>query len=289
MRARSVAVQPRGLASPSNMARSVHLSAEEGAGVAVAIAAHAALAVALAWHATREIDPIIPPERIDVSLATEVSLESTAPDPSAEPAASYAPVLTDVPQAPNEPITAPPVQPTAAPSTTPRVPPTTRPSARSTSRPTPAPSPSSRATTRPTPTPTATRRAGGSRLGENFLEGTSSSEGSGGTPAANFGPREAAALNSAVQRQLRPHWTAPQGSDAERLVTIVRFRLNRNGSLSGEPSCIRQTGQTASNARQVPIHCERAIRAVRLASPFNLPEQFYDQWRTITSQFDRRL
>ena len=34
---------------------------------------------------------------------------------------------------------------------------------------------------------------------------------------------------------------------------------------------------------------EQAIRAVRLAAPFNLPEEFYDKWKTVNSRFDRRL
>jgi len=28
---------------------------------------------------------------------------------------------------------------------------------------------------------------------------------------------------------------------------------------------------------------------VRLAAPFDLPEQFYDKWKLINSRFDRRL
>jgi protein TonB len=73
------------------------------------------------------------------------------------------------------------------------------------------------------------------------------------------------------------------------LVTIVRFRLNADGSLSGSPTCLRQSGETPSNAAQKGLHCERAIRAVRLAAPFDLPEQFYDKWKLVDSTFDRRL
>ena len=69
----------------------------------------------------------------------------------------------------------------------------------------------------------------------------------------------------------------------------MRFRLNRDGSLSGAPSCVGQSGVNDNNAPQKDVHCERAVRAVRAASPFNLPEQFYDGWKTVTSTFDRRL
>lgn len=276
-------------------------SGEDGLGVGVAVVAHGALAVALAWHAMQEVEPIKPPERIDVSLATEISLESTAPNPNAEPAASFAPVVTDLPAPPESELTPP--EPEAEPTQTPRTtapPPRPRPSASRSAAPRPTPSPSrsstprptpspSRATSRSTPTPTPSRSSGGSRINRDFLPGSGATDGNdSGQPAQNFGAAERASLNSAIQRQLRRHWTAPQGVDAELLVTVVRFRLNRDGSLNGQPSCIEQRGETPSNRPQISIHCERALTAVRRAAPFNLPEQFYEQWRTITSQFDRR-
>jgi periplasmic protein TonB len=60
-------------------------------------------------------------------------------------------------------------------------------------------------------------------------------------------------------------------------VTVVRFRLNRDGSLNGNPEVVRTDGQTAANRPQVARHQEQAIRAVRLAAAqgFNLPERFY--------------
>ncbi|WP_082126504.1 cell envelope integrity protein TolA [Aurantiacibacter marinus] len=269
------------------------LSTEESVGIGVALVAHVALAAALAWHATRDAPPLVHPERITVSLATEVSLESTAPDPSAEPAASFAPVITDIPQAPQEPVTAPPVEPrpvpTTQPTTAPTSRPTPRPTTRATSRPTPAPTPTARASSRPAPTPTATRRAGGSRLGADFVEGMGATDGNTGTPAATFGTTERAALASAITRQLRPHWTAPSGVDVELLVSRVNWRLNRDGSLNGRPSCRNLSGVNDSNRPQAPLHCERAIRAVQLAAPFNLPEQFYSRWDDLEWDFDRRL
>jgi outer membrane biosynthesis protein TonB len=165
----------------------------------------------------------------------------------------------------------------------------------------PAPAPAAKANPKPT-TKSAPARAtpkadpkpatkvGGSRLGADFLEGMNSSEGSSrSSPAAQIGPRVQASLASAITRQLKPHWQAPQGADADQLVTIVRFRLNRDGSLSGSPTIVRQSGVTSANEAQKERHAEQAIRAVRLAAPFNLPEEFYEGWKTVTSQFDRRL
>jgi hypothetical protein len=204
-----------------------------------------------------------------VSLADEVSLESTAPNPVDESQAAVAPVLSP------EPAPAPEV----------------RQVARELPRPTPRQTTTPRPTPRETPRPTQTQRAGGTRMGDDFLEGAGSSERSNqrAAPAVTFGATEAAALNQAIARELRPHWSAPQGVDAEKLITIVRFRLNPDGSLNGNPSCIRQSGETPSNSAQKGLHCERAIRAVRLAAPFDLPDQFYDKWKLVDSTFDRRL
>ena len=272
------------------MAAFANLTREERLGLGVALVAHGALAAALMVQADRT-QQLTPPERMTVSLANEVSLEDTAPDPSAEPAAAFAPTLSDTPQPLPLPDPEPQVQ-REVPREVAQPRPQPRPSPAATRAPRPTPTPIARPTqarATPAPQPSPTRTAGASRIGADFLEGKSDAEGRSGTPAATFGPREAASLSSAIQRQLRPHWTAPNGVDAELLVTQVRFRLNPDGSLAGDPTCVSTTGDNASNAPQKALHCERALRAVRLAAPFNLPEQFYDKWKLVTSQFDRRL
>ena len=258
------------------MASFAHLSREERIGLGIAAVAHVALVGELMLTIRDEPTALPIPERMDVSLADEVSLESTAPDPSAEPQASIAPVLSPEP--------APVVEPEPVREVT-------RPVPQPTVKPRPTPTPTARTTERPAPRPTPTRPAGGNRLGDDFLEGVGGSERSDSrsAPAATFGAAEAASLNAAISRQIKPHWSSPQGVDVEKLVTLVRFRLNPDGSLSGRPSCVSQTGETPSNAPQKDLHCERAIRAVQLAAPFDLPDEFYDKWKLVTSRFDRRL
>ena len=257
------------------MAALAHLSTEERVGIGVAIAAHVALAAALSLQIGRDMPIVEPPERIDVSLATDVSLDSTAPDPSDDPAASLAPTITDMPQAPTEPITAPPIEPRTAPTTVPTTAPTTRPTMRET----------------PKPMPSPTQSAGGSVESEFAEFGRSDNrDGESGSPAATFGPSERAALSSAITRELRPHWTAPSGVDVDQLVSVVAWRLNRDGSLRGRPRCVSQRGINDSNRPQASLHCERAIRAVTLAAPFaTLPDQFYSRWDDLEWEFDRRL
>ena len=259
------------------MASFAHLSREERIGLGVAAAAHVALVAALVWQVRDDPTALPMPERMTVSLADEVSLESTAPDPSAEPQASIAPVLSPEP----EPVVEPEV---------------VREVSRPIPRPTVAPRPTPRATERPTPTPTPratpTRQAGGTRLGDDFLKGVGGSERSNdrGSPAATFGPAEAASLIQAISRAIKPHWNAPQGVDAEQLVTVLSFELNPDGSLKGRPRVVSQSGVTDSNRPQQELHAERAIRAVQLAAPFDLPDEFYDKWKRVSAlRFDRRL
>jgi outer membrane biosynthesis protein TonB len=271
------------------MASFASLSREERLGLGIAAVAHVALVAALVWQVRDDPTPLPIPERMDVSLADEVSLESTAPDPS-EASAAVAPVIAPEPAPAPEPVPTVVVREEVRP-----VPRQTR---AAVARPTPTPTPAAtkrpvtRPTTGPTPRPTQSRAAGGSRIGSDFLEGAGASERSDsrGTPAATFGAAEQASLEQAINRQLKPHWNAPQGVDAEQLVTVLTWELNSDGTLKGTPRVVSQSGVNDSNRPQAPLHAERAIRAVQLAAPFELPSQYYDKWKRIrTWRFDRRL
>lgn len=263
---------------------------EDGIGLLVAIVLHALLVVALAvqFFFTATSKPI--PERMTVSLATEVSLESTAPEPVAEARAAIAPTLSDEP--------APPIE--ELPRETPveaTPPPTPRPETRNTARTEPRPATRTPPRTQPRPEPTRAptpprERPGGSRIGDNFLGGSGSSSTTDETriPANQIGRSARASLQQAINRQLRPHWDAPPGLDAEQLVTVLAFRLNEDGSLNGAPRVVSQSGITDSNRPQAPLHAERAIRAVQRAAPFDLPDEYYNAWKNISEwRFDRRL
>jgi hypothetical protein len=107
--------------------------------------------------------------------------------------------------------------------------------------------------------------------------------------AATIGPAVKASLSGAISRQLKPKWQAPQGPDAEELVTVLAFSLNRDGSLAGTPTVVRQLGINDTNRNQAARHAEQAIKAVRLAAPFDLPEEYYAAWKRAQFQFDKRL
>ncbi len=291
------------------MAETATFRQADSAGLVVAIALHACVVVLLLMQPAREAVMEIP-ERMTVSLATEVSLESTAPDPVPESRAAIAPTLGDnpAPTAQSAPPQVqpdqPPIQPRTQPTIQPRVQP--RPQQRTASAPTP------RATTPPSATrrtpsaqpardrtrPDRTQPAktanpgGGSRIGDDFLAGGGSSTTTSETrlPASQIGSSAKASIVQAIARQLKPHWTAPDGADAEQLVSILAFELNEDGSLKGRPRVIDQSGITDSNRPQAPLHAERAIRAVQLAAPFDLPAEYYNAWKSIRgARFDRNL
>ena len=281
---------------------------EDTIGLLVAVGLHALLAAVLVLQMFFTPDPFVPPQRVTVSLATEVSLESTAPDPVPESRAAIAPTLAEIPAppaetappTPREAVTPPPPQPRAQPSPRPqpRTQPQTPPRQQPRTQPRNPPPTDTRDRRRPEParSPAPAARspapAGGSRIGDNFLEGQGASTRTDETraPAATFGRAERAALESAITRALRPHWSAPTGVDADKLVSIVSWRLNQDGTLNGRPTCRNEPSSiTDSNRPQAALHCERAIRAVQLAAPFNLPAQFYSRWDDLEWQFDRRL
>lgn len=273
------------------MGEATTLHKEDRAGLLVAVALHVGVVALLLFQ------PAPPPfpdreERMTVSLASDVSLAATSPNPSPEARAAIAPTLSDQSVEPVEELPEP-AEPVDTTSPSPPTPPA--PTRRAASTQPPAPDRDRSRPDKPLPKPPAAappKKAEGSRIGDDFLGGKGSSTDSDVTsaPAPTFGRRERAALSSAITRQLRRHWTAPAGADAELLRSEVRWSLNPDGSLAGRPRCTNiPSSVTASNRPQAALHCERAIRAVQLAAPFNLPEPFYNRWKDLVWEFNRRL
>lgn len=139
---------------------------------------------------------------------------------------------------------------------------------------------------------TPPRKSGASAFDEAFKNGTpgASAQKATGTPASAIGPEVRSGLSATITRQLKPNWKAPQGPESDQLVTYLAFALNRDGSLAGKPTVVRQSGITDTNRNQAALHAENAIRAVELAAPFHLPPEYYDAWKRVSSfKFDRRL
>ena len=248
---------------------------------------------------------------MDVSLVDEVDLKSMAPQVStAPPPPSVAPEEGPTEDAAPAPVPAP--EPTPAPPP-PKPAPKPKPAPEKPApkpKPTPpkpkpaaaAPTPAQQKAKPKTNTPPA-RASGqgkaekpkGSLLGRDFLKGIDTDADAprkpAPPPAAAMGPAQKAALDAEIRRQLKPHWRPPSGADADQLVTLLEVRLDPNGRVIGAPEVIDQLGVTASNRPQAQLHAERAIQAVKLASPFrNLPPEFYEQWKWLRPlRFDARL
>ncbi len=258
------------------------LRSDERIGLGVAVVLHAALLALLLLQPAPSGSPAVP-ERMTVSLAEDVGLTAMAPDPVSESRAAIAPTLSD------EPLPAPVQQ--AAPDPAPRpqtvAPPASRP-ARTTQRRRPD-RPASRTREQPAAAPT---RSGGSRIGADFLPGSGDSTTTEDTrlPASQIGASARASLVQAIARKIKPHWQPPSGPEVDQIVTVLRFRLNEDGSLAGRPSVVRQTGVNDTNRAQADRHAEQAIRAVQLADPFDLPPEYYNAWKNITAfSFDWKL
>jgi outer membrane biosynthesis protein TonB len=240
------------------MQATARLRNDEQLGLLIAFLAHVAVLGALALQAMRAPAVVDMPQRISVSLAEEVSLVSTAPEPATE--AQEAP-----PPPPSVEKPPPPQRQPVKPQVTQR-------------------------TVQKTPPPPPTRKPPPqreSRLNDRFLDDAGKGEEQVNPPAEKIGPAEQASLQQAIARQLRPYWKPPSGAGAEDLVTILAFDLNPDGTLNGRPRVVRQTGVTETNRPQAGRHEELAVRAVQLAAPFDLPPKYYNAWKRISNwRFD---
>ena len=262
---------------------------EERTGLVVAVVLHLALLAMLVVQGLFPAPVIEPPQRMTVSLAEDVGMEATAPDPVTESRASTAPTM-DLNPAP-APEQEAPTPPQVERPTPPRVQsPVPQPKPAADTRPRRRPDPPR---TQPQSQPQRSERSGGSRLGDNFLEGAGDSTKTSETrvPASQIGSSAKASLVQAIARKIKPHWEPPNGPDVEKITTFLRFRLNADGSLAGRPEMIRQTGVNDTNRAQASRHAEQAIRAVQLAAPFDdLPAEYYEAWKLVGPfSFDWRL
>ncbi|MEE4207512.1 MAG: energy transducer TonB, partial [Erythrobacter sp.] len=236
------------------MGETATFRSEDRTGLLAAVVLHAALVAVLALQWSMAPPPPVS-QRMTVSLASEVGLEATAPDPVPESRAAIAPTLAESP--------APQAEPAPAEARAETPPPPSRSTRQAAREPAPPRDRSrpDRQPARETPRqPAREEPAGGSRIGENFLEGAGASTTTDETriPASQIGASAKASIIQAIVRQIRPHWTAPSGADAELLVTELAFDLDENGNLKGRPRVLRQSGVNDANRPQQALHAERA-------------------------------
>lgn len=258
----------------------------EAAALGAALIGHAALLALLTLGLARMGSPTPTPVPMEVSFVDEVGLVSAAPEPAvAPPAAGMAPDVGPAEDAPSPRSAAP----TPAPAPSPPLP---------TLRPSLSPRPALR---QAAPAPTARPGTAGagertrrSLLGNDLLKGigrdpTPSRE---TRPAAATMSRQAAAdIGSAIARQVQPcaDRQVYPGPGAERIVTPIALRLNRDGSLAGAPRVGRQRGLDDENRRYAQRVADIAIAAFTGCSPLRgLPAELYDVprgWSNFTMNY----
>lgn len=93
-----------------------------------------------------------------------------------------------------------------------------------------------------------------------------------------------------VQAHLRRCWRMPADlPEPERLVVVVEFDLNRNGTLNGQPRVTSPRGNLTFDA-PMRVAVDAAQRAVRACDPYPFPDdpivgEHYEIWRNNSYRF----
>ncbi len=287
----------------------------ERTGLGVAVIGHIVLFVALSLGLLSKTElPKIETVPIEVELVDEVALKSAAPapapmspEPEPAPPAPTPPELVPAPPKPipPKPVVKPEPKPVPKPAPIPKPVPKPVPPKPAPVKSTPAkpkvqkPSPAKPAPAKPSAAKLVTKPSPtrGTGLSRNILSGINDAPPTSrpatgpkpAPPATVAGPAVLASIGAEIRRQIKPHWKSPTGADVELLRTTLNVSLAKDGSIIGSPTLVNQTGVNESNRAQARLHVDQAIKAVRLAAPFKLPTEYYDTWKEIRPNFDKRL
>ena len=89
-------------------------------------------------------------------------------------------------------------------------------------------------------------------------------------------------LLSMISSQLQPCAKMPGGGGgADTPIVNIRFRLNQDGSLDGEPVIVDR-----QSTPLYAIAADASVRAIKQCAPFQLPPDKYSSWSTVTWAFD---
>lgn len=245
----------------------------EAAGLGVAVLGHLALlaVLSLGLFAATTTPPV--QDAIEVSFVEDVATDSASPTPAAEP---------PPPSAADElgPVEEAPATPDASAATNPapvRPAPTPDPVA---ARPRESDSRDRRRPEEPRQTPGQRNRA--ARLADlnldNLGRDPSRQPAPSAAPAAAMTAQAAASIGDAIRRQVQPcaDRQVYPGPGAERIVTTLRLRLNRDGSLQGRPVVAGQRGLDDENGRYAQRVADLAVNAFVSCAPLRgLPGELY--------------
>ena len=239
---------------------------DESLGLALALVAHAGLISWLVWQ--RAPVPLPPPERMTVTISDNLGPVSAAPEVQLDEAApDKGPVIGEAP---------PPPAPLAQPEPV---------QARPQLRPLPR-------NAVPQPAKPATK-SGATAFDNAFASGVPGAPANGKAktpPAAQASAQQVSAWTSLIGSRVRGPWNScsVSGLDIQNLRAVVRFTLNRDGSVLSisDPEV---SGITPANQPQVRPFRDCAVRAIKLAAPFpGLQPEFYDSWKQRKLTFSKR-
>ena len=267
-------------------------------GLGFAVVAHLLLFAALTISIAKRVPPVQPPqEAMDVQLVDAVGLRSAAPNPA-----------TEAPQEMQAPEQAPPQEaPPPAPSPTPPQPKPVQ------EKPQPTP-PSPTPALKPKPQPpqkalsdilkdvrstakseqagsdakAKADRAASEKVGALLKGVLGASAGKGENARA---PITGAAMNglaAAIKRQVQPCYELGglSGTPAMQIVTTLRLRYNKDGSVAGNPQVVEQTGISPANRAYAQQIADVARRAVLRCAPVHLPAELYEGgWDDLNFRF----
>lgn len=265
------------------MATTMAARGNQGRGFAIAAVAHVVIIglLSVQWTAgERRFDN--PPMEVD--LIAETAVQSTAPVISETLPAARLGEEDNVDIAAPEPMPAPPLpEPVVRPTPAPTPKQVARPKAQPKQTPPAAAKAQPKAAPKAPPARDRPARPTG-RL-DGIAEGLSKSQpkspASKGAPAAATAAEVRRSIDVAIDGKILPYWrrNVPSGVDIDQLRVVLRIQLGRDGRVTNVSQVGELTGKTDSNAPQQKLFVERAERSIRQASPFDLPEEFYDQWR----------
>lgn len=262
----------------------------EASGIGIALVGHAAVLAMLSLGLMRAAAPPVQADPIEISFVDEVALRSASPTPSAAPPPpSAAPELGPTEEA------APAQTPTPTPAPPRPEPVVVRPAQVRQATPPPPPR-DARDRRRPEETRAGqAQRNRGSRLADLDLSGLGRDPSRPRTPApapaAVMSQQAAASIAQAIIRQIQPcaDRQVYPGPGAERIVTPIYLRLNRDGSLAARPRVGAQRGIDDENRRYAQRVEDLAVRAFAECSPLRgLPAELYDVprgWSNFTMNY----
>lgn len=86
----------------------------------------------------------------------------------------------------------------------------------------------------------------------------------------------------ALRGMIEKNWSIMPGTETNGVVITVRFELNENGEIVGEPE-VKGSGGDGSS---LTVLEGGAVRAVKRSAPFDqLPKDKYDTWKVVTVNF----